>query len=97
MALEISDFDIAENLDSKEAVAAFLTDALETGDITYINSAFDTAIRAKGMAGISEKIGASRTSLYKTFKEGSHPKFETLLDVMNAFDMRFTATPAGNH
>lgn len=43
-------YDPAKALDSPEAIAVFMADALETGDATYIAKAMVVVARAKGMA-----------------------------------------------
>jgi len=45
-------YDPAAALDSSEAIAVFMTDALETGDAAYIEKAMEVVARAKGMAGL---------------------------------------------
>ena len=42
---------------SPEAIAEFVTDALETGDVVYIAKAMGVAARAKGMTEIARETG----------------------------------------
>lgn len=49
MAEAFNDFDPAEYLTSPEAIAEFIADALETGDVAYIAKALGVAARARGM------------------------------------------------
>lgn len=44
-----TEFDPADYLTSPEAIAVFVTDALETGDAVYITRAMGVAARAKGI------------------------------------------------
>lgn len=48
MTFETTTFDAAKYLGNPEAQAAFLHDALETGDAGYIAHALDVIIRALG-------------------------------------------------
>ncbi len=43
------------------------------------------------MSNISQNSGLSRESLYKAFKSGSHPRFETVLKVLNTFGIKLQA------
>ena len=57
------DFDPAELLDTDEAIEAFLTEAMETGDAKFIASALGTVARAKGMSNIARQTGLAREHL----------------------------------
>jgi len=84
MAEKVHDFDAAEMLDSDEAVEAFLTEAMATGDAKLIASALGTVARAKGMTGIARKTGLAREHLYKSLSENGNPTLETTLAVLKA-------------
>ena len=49
MTEPIYDYDPAQALDSPEAIAVFIADALDTGDAAYIAKAMGVVARAKGM------------------------------------------------
>ena len=49
-------FDAAEVLDTPEAIAEYLTAALETNDPSYIAKAIGTVARARGMSDIARKV-----------------------------------------
>ena len=55
MAETFTEFDPAEYLGSPEAIAEFVTDALETGDAVYIAKAMGAAARAKGMTELARE------------------------------------------
>ena len=40
--------------------------------------------KAKGITQISKDTGLGRESLYKTFKKGSKPRFDTVMKVLNS-------------
>lgn len=91
---ELPELDIAELLDSEEVMAAYLSDIMASGDSALIMSALGDIARAKGMSALSRETGLSRESLYKTFKPGTEPKFDTVLKVMSALKLSLKATPA---
>jgi probable addiction module antidote protein len=57
---KISKFDAADYLKSPVAIAAYLTEALETNDPAYICAALDAVARAKGMGDVAKATGLSR-------------------------------------
>ncbi|HEX2892123.1 addiction module antidote protein [Vineibacter terrae] len=86
--------DPAELLTSPEAIAVFLTDALETGDPAFVAAALGVVARAKGMTEMARETGVSRESLYRALSEGGNPEFATVLKVIKALGMQLQATPA---
>jgi probable addiction module antidote protein len=90
---ELPQFDAAKYLDDNEATAAFLSDALQTGDSLYISHAFGIVARAKGMARIAEETGLAREQLYRSFSENGNPTLKTLLAVMKTFGVELSAQP----
>lgn len=92
--LKLTPFDAAQYLDSPEAVAAYLSDALSTGDLQQINQALGTVARSKGMSAISRASGLGRESLYKALKEGGNPTFDTVLKVITALGVKLIAEAA---
>ncbi|WP_439528546.1 addiction module antidote protein [Pannonibacter sp.] len=89
----ISLFDPAELLTSREAVAAFMSDALASGDAGYIAHAVGVVARAKGMSQIAEDAGLSREQLYRSFSREGNPTLKTTLAVLKALDIELVARP----
>jgi probable addiction module antidote protein len=85
-------YDSAEFLDSKEAINAYMEEALETDDPAFIAMALGTIARARGMSRIAKKAGLSRESLYKALGTGGNPEFGTVIRVMQALDLKFSIT-----
>lgn len=93
MSDKIYDYDPAAALDSEEAIAVFLADALETGDSAYIVKAMGVVARAKGMTTLARETGLSREQLYRSFSEQGNPTLKTMLAVMRALGVDLTARP----
>ncbi len=87
-------FDVAEYLDDGEAIAEYLTAALEDDDPNFIITALGDIARAQGMKDIAEKTGLGRESLYKSLSEGASPRFETVQRVFSALGMKLAVVPA---
>ncbi len=93
MKQNIYDYDPASALESEEAIAIFLSDALETGDSAYIAKAMGVVARAKGMTELARETGLSREQLYRSFSEHGNPTLKTLLAVMRALNVDLRVQP----
>lgn len=91
MKNDLTDFDISQYLDDKEIIAEYLTQVIQDGDIDELFLAIGNIAKAKGISQISKDTGLGRQSLYKTFKKGSKPRFDTVLKVLNSFDIKLKA------
>lgn len=94
--MEVTKFDIADYLDSKEMMAEYLNTVLEEGSNAEIISAIGYVAKAIGMTKIAEETGLSRPSLYKALAEGAKPQFETLLKVLKAIGGQLQVNPSSN-
>lgn len=95
MAPKTKPYDAAEFLTDEETIAAYLTDALETGDPRIIAKALGTVARARGgMAQLAEETGLSREALYRALSDTGNPELATILKVIRALGIRLTATVA---
>jgi len=93
MAKKSKPFDAARYLDSDEAIAAYITEALRTYDLQLVTHAIGVAAKAKGMTKIAEKTGLSRESLYKALSADGNPNFDTILRVVTALGLQLGAEP----
>ncbi|MBU2827499.1 MAG: addiction module antidote protein [Acidithiobacillus ferriphilus] len=91
MTEKLTTFDPAEGLTSDVAIAAFMADALDSGNAGYIAHALGIVARAKGMAQIAGQTGLSREQLYRSFSERGNPTLKTTLAVMKALGIELTA------
>ncbi len=92
-AVKTKPFDPAKYLDNDEAIAAYMTDALETGDPAFVADALGVVARARGMSDVARTAGVSRESLYRALSADGSPKFETVLRVMQALGLQFSVNP----
>ena len=88
-----SRFDAAEYLDSPEAIADYLSEALETGDSVLIAEAIGAIARAEGMTAVATKTGLSRESLYRALDTKGIPEFATVMKVIDALGIQLVAKP----
>ncbi|WP_407050435.1 addiction module antidote protein [Methyloraptor flagellatus] len=94
MTLETTRFDAAEFIDTPEAQAALLADAVETGDAGYIAAALGTVARARGMTNVAREAGVTREALYKALSADGDPRLTTLLGVVKALGLKLSLAPA---
>ena len=88
MKNDLTEFDISQYLDDKEIIAEYLTQVIQDGDMDELFAAIGNIAKAKGISQISKDTGLGRESLYKTFKKGSKPRFDTVVKVLNSFDIK---------
>lgn len=88
--IKVSDLDVAEFLETEVDVKLFLKEALAENDPVFWQHCVSTAARSAGMAKIAEKAGLNRESLYKAMKEGAHPRFDTVMRVLNAMGLQLS-------
>ncbi|QMV17886.1 putative addiction module antidote protein [Granulicella sp. 5B5] len=87
-AAKTKPFDPAAYLDSPEAIATYLTEALETGDPAFVADALGVVARARGMSEVAHAAGVSRESLYRALSAEGNPEFGTVLKVAQALGVR---------
>ena len=97
MVNKTTKFEAAEYLDSKEAIAIYLKEALLTGNQKFIAHSFGVAAKAKGMSELAKETGLSREHLYSSFSEKGNPTLKTLLAVTKCFGINLSADIANEN
>lgn len=87
--IETRPWDVAEHLETEEDMAAYLSTALEDGDLAVVMAALGNIARAKGMTQIAHDAGLGRESLYKALSTTGNPEFATVLKVLRALGLQF--------
>ena len=86
-------FEMADYLDSDEAVAEYLSQVLTDGDGGELASALGHIAKARGMAQIAKDAGIGRESLYKALRADANPRFDTISRVCKALGVKLVARP----
>ena len=81
----------AQYLTSPEAQTDLLTDALASGDASYVADPLGVIARARGMSEIARGAGITREAPYRSLNEDGDPRLTTLLGVLRALGVRLTA------
>jgi probable addiction module antidote protein len=88
---DLPEFDIAEHLDSEQAMAEYLTVVLEENDPAALADALGSIARARGMSEIAKASGITREALYKALRPNASPRFETISRVCSALGVKLVA------
>ena len=90
---ETMPFDPASYLTTEDDIAAYVTEALASGETAVIAQALGAVARARGVSDIARKTGLSRESLYRALSAEGNPELATVLRVMDALGLRLAARP----
>jgi probable addiction module antidote protein len=90
MTVELTKWDTADHLDTKEDIAAYLEAVFEDGDAALITHALGVVARAEGMSEVAKQAGLTRASLYKALSGDGNPEFATVLKVVRALGLKMT-------
>ncbi|MDO9105217.1 MAG: putative addiction module antidote protein [Methylovulum sp.] len=88
---DLPEFDMAEHLDSDQAIAEYLTIILEDNDPALLAAALGDIARARGMTEIARASGLTREALYKALRPNASPRFDTIVKVCRALGVKLTA------
>jgi len=94
--IEISDFDVSEYLDTDEKIADYLSSVMADNDWELFLRAIGHIAKAQGMTKIARDTGLGRESLYKAFTATSQPKFDTVMRVLDSFNIVMQFSPKDN-
>jgi probable addiction module antidote protein len=93
MALQLTTFDVADYLDSEEAIAEYLSQVMAEGDDDEFLRALGHVAKARGMSQLAKDAGVGRESLYKALKPGATPGYATVGKVVRALGFRMAVKP----
>lgn len=86
-------WDPAEHLETEEDMAAYLSVALEEGDLSLIMATLGDVARARRMASATWETGLGIGGLRKSLPTDGNPDFATMLEVLRALGFRLQAIP----
>ena len=85
--LKVSDWDLAEEIETKEDVAgtleAVIELAIQENYPEFLFKAIGDIARSKGMAQLARELNLDRASLYKSLSPAGNPSFFTIAKVMD--------------
>jgi probable addiction module antidote protein len=76
-------WDMAEHINTKDDVTAYLEAALEENDTALLFEVIGDIARSKGMAQIAQELNLARESLYRSLSQDGNPSFSTVAKVLD--------------
>jgi probable addiction module antidote protein len=76
-------WDMAEHINTKEDVTAYLQTALEENDTALLLAVIGDIARSKGMTQIAQELNLARESLYRSLSQDGNPSFSTVAKVLD--------------
>ena len=76
-------WDMAEHINTKEDVTAYLEAALEENDTALLLAVIGDIAHSKGMAQIAKDLNLARESLYRSLSQDGNPSFATIAKVLD--------------
>ena len=75
-------WDIAEHINAREDVIAYLDAELEENDTALLLAVISDIARSKGMARIAKDLHLARESLYRSLSQDGNSSFNTIVNVL---------------
>ena len=81
--ITVSDWHLADHINTKEDVIGILEAAIEENDIEFLFKVIGDIARSKGMGQIAKELKLNRESLYRSLSQGGNPSFYTVVKVLD--------------
>ncbi|ATC85478.1 MULTISPECIES: addiction module antidote protein [Pseudoalteromonas] len=94
MALQTSDFNPFDYMETQQEINTFLEECLADDDPNTFIDALGLLVKKHGVSDIAKATGLNRESLYKAVNGKTKPRWETIFKVMKALNFRLTTQVA---
>jgi len=91
--METYEWDMADNINTKDEVVAYLQGAIEENDTETLYDVIGAIAKSKGMMIIAKELGLSRESLYKSLSPRGNPSFSTILKILDLLGYKMQIIP----
>jgi len=81
--ITVSDWNLADEIETRADVEGILEAALEENDIEFLFKVIGDIARSKGMAQIARDLNLNRESLYRSLSQDGNPSFVTIAKVLD--------------
>jgi len=88
--ITISDWNLADEINTKEDVIGIIEAALEENDTELLLSVIGDIARSKGMAQVARELNLNRESLYRSLSQDGNPSFNTIVKVLDNLGFQLT-------
>jgi probable addiction module antidote protein len=93
MEVTVTDWNLADNINTKEDVIGILEAALEENDPDFLLSVIGGIARSNGMAQLARELNLDRAGLYKSFAPEGNPSFKTVFNLLDLLGLRLKIEP----
>ena len=90
---KLTEFDMAEYLDTEELQKGYLELVAKDGTQEELLRAINAVARARGMTKTAKEAGITRDGLYKALAPEANPAFSTVFNILHAIGYTLTPTP----
>jgi probable addiction module antidote protein len=91
LALKTLPFDAADAIDTPDAQAELLAEALASGDAKVVTAALGMIARSKGMSQMARDAGISREAIYRATGPDGNPTLSTLMAIVRSAGLKLSA------
>jgi probable addiction module antidote protein len=84
------DWDLADDIETKEDVIGIIEAALEENDPEFMLSVIGDIARSKGMAQLARELHVDRAGLYRSFSPDGNPYFLTVVKVLDKLGFKLS-------
>jgi len=81
--ITVSDWNLADEIETREDVIGILEAALEEGDTEFLFKVIGDIARSKGMAQLARELNLNRENLYRSLSLEGNPSFTTIVKVLD--------------
>ena len=81
--ITVSDWNLADEIETREDVEGILEAALEENDLEFLLKVIGDIARSKGMAQIARDLNLNRESLYRSLSLDGNPSFITIAKILD--------------
>jgi probable addiction module antidote protein len=88
--ITVSDWDPAEDIETKEDVIGILEATIEENDPALLLDVIGDIARSKGMAEIAKELNVDRAGLYRSLSPEGNPSFLTVAKVLDVLGFQLS-------
>jgi len=81
--ITVKDWNLADEIETKEDVIGILEAALEENDMEFLFKVIGDIARSKGMSQIARELNLNREGLYTALSPQGNPSFVTVFQVLD--------------
>jgi probable addiction module antidote protein len=86
--MTVSDWDMADDIETKEDVIAFLEAALVENDAMFLLKVIGNIARSKGMSQLAKELNLNSEGLYDSLSPKENPSFTAVVKVLDNLGFR---------